>query len=78
MSKINDFCKDNNLNIINSENEKRIIQRSNYIEDGWFIVSNKEETEFSVFKSPLFGGEEDLIDIFKTIEEAYICAMELC
>lgn len=78
MSKISDFCKENNLNIINSENEKIIIQRSNYIEDGWFIVSNKEETEFSVFEIPLFGGEEDLIDIFKTIEKAYICAMELC
>lgn len=77
MSEIDDFCKNKKLHIIKKENGENIIQRSNYLEDGWFILFNKEEAEFSVFEIPLFGGEEELIDTFKSIEEAYICAMVL-
>lgn len=62
MSAIVDFCQNKKLHIIKKENGENIIQHSSYIEDGWFILFNKEETKFSVFEIPLFGGEEELID----------------
>ena len=78
MSKVVDFCKDKGLYWFQNEEGETTIQRAKYIEDGWFIISKKEEKEFNVFEIPLFGGKEELIDTFKTIEDAYRCAMELC
>lgn len=72
-----DFCKKQGL-YLHEKATENIIQRSAYIEDGWFIITNKENTEFKVFEIPLFGGEESLIDTYETIEDAYNCAMELC
>lgn len=52
------------------------IQKSEYIEDGWFI--HKKENGFHLYEIPCFGGEESLIDVYSDFESAYSSAMELC
>lgn len=53
-----------------------LIQKSEYIEDGWLI--HKKENGFHLYEIPLFGGEESLIDVYSDFESAYSSAMELC
>ncbi len=58
------------------EDGSLLIQKSEYIEDGWFI--HKKENGFHLYEIPLFGGEESLIDVYSDFESAYSSAMELC
>lgn len=51
---------------------KIIIQKSQYIEDGWFIEINGRE--ITLFEIPLYGGAEHKIKDFLTISEAIDCA----
>lgn len=53
-----------------------LIQKAQYIEDGWFIL--KKEDGFHLYELPLFGGEESLVDVYPDFEQAYKVAMELC
>lgn len=50
------------------------IQRSRYIEDGWYIVykENQEKYPWELYEIPQFGGEEHLYDRYNTLYEA-IC-----
>lgn len=58
------------------EDGSLLIQKSEYIEDGWFI--HKKENGFHLYEIHLFGGEESLIDVYSDFESAYSSAMELC
>ena len=58
------------------EDGSLLIQKSEYIEDGWFI--HKKENGFHLYEIPLFGGEESLIDVYSDFESAYSSAVELC
>lgn len=58
------------------EDGSLLIQKSEYIEDGWFI--HKKENGFHLYEIPLFGGEESLIDVYSDFKSAYSSAMELC
>lgn len=58
------------------EDGSLLIQKSEYIENGWFI--HKKENGFHLYEIPLFGGEESLIDVYSDFESAYSSAMELC
>lgn len=58
------------------EDGSLLIQKSEYIEDGWFI--HKKENGFHLYEIPLFGGEESLIDVYSDFESAHSSAMELC
>lgn len=58
------------------EDGSLLIQKSEYIEDGWLI--HKKENGFHLYEIPLFGGEESLIDVYSDFESAYSSAMELC
>ncbi len=58
------------------EDGSLLIQKSEYIEDGWFI--HKKENGFHLYEIPCFGGEESLIDVYSDFESAYSSAMELC
>lgn len=58
------------------EDGSLLIQKSEYIEDGWFL--HKKENGFHLYEIPCFGGEESLIDVYSDFESAYSSAMELC
>lgn len=58
------------------EDGSLLIQKSEYIEDGWLI--HKKEDGFYLYEIPCFGGEESLIDVYSDFESAYSSAMELC
>lgn len=58
------------------EDGSLLIQKSEYIEDGWFI--HKKENGFHLYEIPCFGGEESFIDVYSDFESAYSFAMELC
>jgi len=45
-----------------------IIQRADYIEDGWFIEII--DSTITLYEIPLFGGKESKIGIYNTIIEA--------
>lgn len=51
-----------------TDNNKIIIQKAEYIEDGWYIEINNEG--ISLYEIPQFGGNPILIGQFSTINKA--------
>jgi len=57
------------------ENGILMIQRADYIEDGWFIEI--DGSYFRLYEIPPGGGKAELIRIYKTFQEAYRTAISM-
>ena len=55
-----------------------VIQRAEYIEDGWFIKSDHDSQKWEAYEICQYGGEEMYCGTFATVEEAhYYCTTQL-
>jgi len=52
-----------------------MIQRADYIEDGWYIAIDKHEAR--LYEIPTGGGKPQVIGTYKTFKEAHDKAMSL-